>query len=83
MQPQSRVKQALLPSLTQLCLFLGQAQATELLLPHLMTFLNGPSDDWLLRESLFHNLMGLCTIVGPRNVEDLLLPLISQGINGP
>jgi len=46
--PDSSVKRALLADMTSLCIFLGKQRVDDVLLSHMITYLNGR--DWMLRR---------------------------------
>jgi phosphoinositide-3-kinase regulatory subunit 4 len=46
--PESSVKRALLTDITSLCVFFGRQKANDVLLSHMITYLNGK--DWMLRR---------------------------------
>lgn len=49
--PESAVKRALLINITCLCLFFGRQKANDVLLSHMITYLN--DKDWMLRRYAF------------------------------
>lgn len=50
------VKRALLSNMTSLCMFLGKQRVDDVLLSHMITYLNGR--DWMLRR---YDIKGRCS----------------------
>lgn len=50
MDQESIVKRALLPGMPQLCAFFGRQKASDIVLSHMITYLN--DKDWMLRRYL-------------------------------
>jgi phosphoinositide-3-kinase regulatory subunit 4 len=59
--PENIVKQTLMETgITRLCVFFGRQKANDVLLSHMITFLND-KNDWHLRAAFFHSIVGkLC-----------------------
>ncbi|ORY49805.1 WD40 repeat-like protein, partial [Rhizoclosmatium globosum] len=72
------VKRALLGDMARLCIFFGRQRANDVLLGHMITYLN--DRDWRLRSSFFESIVGVGTFVGGRSLEDYILPLIVQSL---
>ncbi|XP_069112623.1 phosphoinositide 3-kinase regulatory subunit 4-like isoform X1 [Argopecten irradians] len=76
------VKQALLENgITRLCVFFGRQKANDVLLSHMITFLNDKTD-WHLRGSFFGNIVGVAAYVGWQS-SSILKPLLEQGLSDP
>lgn len=74
------VKQTLLENgFTRLCVFFGRQKASDILLSHMITFLNDKFD-WQLRASFFENVVGVAAYVGWQS-SCVLKPLIQQGLS--
>ncbi|XP_052829468.1 phosphoinositide 3-kinase regulatory subunit 4 [Octopus bimaculoides] len=74
------VKQTLLENgFTRLCVFFGRQKASDILLSHMITFLNDKLD-WQLRASFFENVVGVAAYVGWQS-SCVLKPLIQQGLS--
>ncbi|KAI8979775.1 hypothetical protein BDF20DRAFT_913285 [Mycotypha africana] len=76
--PESSVKRALLTNITCLCVFFGRRMANDVLLSHMITYLN--DKDWLLRSAFFESIKGVGTFVGARSLEEYILPLMVQAL---
>ncbi|KAF9986941.1 Serine/threonine-protein kinase [Modicella reniformis] len=74
----SSVKRALLSNMTSLCIFLGKQRVDDVLLSHMITYLNGR--DWMLRSAFFESIVGVGTFVGGRSLEEYILPLMVQAL---
>ena len=62
--PQNIVKQTLLENgITRLCVFFGPQNANDILLFHMITFLND-KQDWQLRGAFFDSIVGVAASVG-------------------
>ncbi|KAH8406647.1 hypothetical protein KR222_001554 [Zaprionus bogoriensis] len=74
---QSIVKQTLMESgICDLCAFFGKEKANDVILSHIMTFLN--DDDKNLRGAFYDNIAGVAGYVGWQ-ASDILVPLLQQG----
>ncbi|KAG0225557.1 Serine/threonine-protein kinase [Actinomortierella wolfii] len=74
----SSVKRALLSDISSLCIFLGKQRVNDVLLSHMITFLNGR--DWMLRSAFFESIVGVGAFVGGRSLEEYILPLTIQAL---
>ncbi|KAJ3210567.1 Serine/threonine-protein kinase [Dinochytrium kinnereticum] len=72
------VKRALLSEMPRLCIFFGRQRANDVLLGHMITYLNDL--DWQLRSSFFESIVGVGTFVGSRSLEEYILPLTLQAL---
>ncbi|KAI9485192.1 MAG: armadillo-type protein [Benjaminiella poitrasii] len=76
--PESSVKRALLTNITCLCVFFGRQKANDVLLSHMITYLN--DKDWMLRSAFFESIKGVGTFVGAQSLEEYILPLMIQAL---
>lgn len=77
--PQNVVKQTLIENgITKLCVFFGKQKANDVLLSHMITFLND-KDDKQLRGSFFDCIVGVAAYIGVHS-SPILSPLLQQGI---
>lgn len=76
----SSVKRALLTNITCLCVFFGRQKANDVLLSHMITYLN--DKDWMLRSAFFESIKGVGTFVGAKSLEEYILPLMIQALTG-
>lgn len=75
---QSIVRQTLMESgIIKLCVFFGNQKANDIILSHVITFLND-KDDKNLRGSFFDCIVGIATFVG-WHCSTILIPLLQQG----
>ncbi|XP_037949245.1 phosphoinositide 3-kinase regulatory subunit 4-like [Teleopsis dalmanni] len=71
------VKQTLMDSgICDLCAFFGKEKANDIILSHIMTFLN--DDDKNLRGAFYDNIAGVAGYIGWQ-ASDILVPLLQQG----
>lgn len=78
--PDNMVRQTLMENgITRLCVFFGRQKANDVLLSHMITFLNDKTD-WQLRGSFFDNIVGVAAYVGWQS-SPVLKPLLEQGLN--
>lgn len=57
--PENIVKQTLMENgITRLCVFFGRQKANDVLLSHMITFLND-KNDWHLRGAFFDSIVGM------------------------
>ncbi|XP_055904025.1 phosphoinositide 3-kinase regulatory subunit 4 [Eupeodes corollae] len=71
------VKQTLMESgICDLCAFFGKEKANDVVLSHIMTFLN--DEDKNLRGAFYDNISGVAGYVGWQ-ASDILVPLLQQG----
>ena len=76
------VKQALMEhSVTKLAVFFGKQKANDVILSHMITFLND-KEDCQLRLSFYDNIIGVAAFVGWQ-CSPILLPLLQQGLQDP
>ncbi|PIK58339.1 putative phosphoinositide 3-kinase regulatory subunit 4 [Apostichopus japonicus] len=71
-------EQLLENGITKLCVFFGKQKANDILLSHMITFLND-KDDWQLRGAFFDTLVGVAAYVGWQS-SNILKPLLGQGL---
>nr|CAD7433509.1 unnamed protein product [Timema monikensis] len=77
--PQNLVKQTLMENgITKLCVFFGKQKANDVLLSHMITFLND-KEDKQLRGSFFDCIVGVAAYVGWHS-SPILTPLLQQGL---
>ncbi|XP_050303340.1 phosphoinositide 3-kinase regulatory subunit 4 [Anthonomus grandis grandis] len=75
----SIVKQALINNgVNKLCIFFGKAKANDLILSHMITFLND-KEDTQLRKSFFDCIVGVTSYIG-WHCSSILTPLLLQGL---
>ncbi|KAG9081090.1 Serine/threonine-protein kinase [Ceratobasidium sp. 370] len=77
--PSSTVKRAVLHNISSLCVFFGRQKTNDVLLSHMITYLNGR--DWLLRYAFFESIVGVAACVGARSLEEYILPLMIQALS--
>lgn len=78
--PENMVKQSLLDNgITRLCVFFGRQKANDVLLSHMITFLND-KNDWHLRGAFFDSIVGVAAYVGWQS-SSILKPLLQQGLS--
>ncbi|XP_014259628.1 phosphoinositide 3-kinase regulatory subunit 4 [Cimex lectularius] len=77
--PENIVKQMLIENgITKLCVFFGKQKANDVLLSHMITFLND-KDDKHLRGSFFDCIVGVAAYIGVHS-SPILAPLLQQGL---
>ncbi|CAH1134866.1 unnamed protein product [Ceutorhynchus assimilis] len=75
----SIVKQALINNgINKLCVFFGKAKANDVILSHMITFLND-KEDTQLRKSFFDCIVGVTSYIG-WHCGTILTPLLLQGL---
>ena len=80
--PQNLVKQTLMENgINKLCVFFGKQKANDVLLSHIITFLND-KEDKQLRGSFFECIVGVAAYVG-WHCSPILMPLLEQGLTDP
>ncbi|XP_039281879.1 phosphoinositide 3-kinase regulatory subunit 4 isoform X2 [Nilaparvata lugens] len=80
--PHNIVKQTLIQNgITKLCVFFGKQKANDVLLSHMITFLNDKQDK-NLRGSFFDCIVGVATYIGIHS-SPILTPLLQQGLTDP
>ena len=67
--------------ITKLCVFFGKQKANDVLLSHIITFLND-KEDKQLRGSFFECIVGVAAYVGWHS-SPILMPLLQQGLTDP
>ena len=78
--PDANVRQSLLEfSVARLCVFFGRQKANDVLLTHMITFLND-KQDWQLRASFFTSLVRIATYIGWQS-SHILKTLLQQGLS--
>ncbi|KAK7881118.1 hypothetical protein WMY93_032282 [Mugilogobius chulae] len=94
--PENMVKHSLMDTgITRLCVFFGRQKANDVLLSHMITFLNDKTDwhlrgrsstpswtktDWHLRGAFFDSIVGVAAYVGWQS-SSILKPLLQQGLS--
>src|ERR1700722_19081204 len=78
--PSSVVKRAVLHNISSLCIFLGRQKTNDVLLSHMITYLN--DRDWLLRYAFFESIVDVAACAGGRSLEEYILPLMIQALSG-
>ncbi|XP_077453778.1 phosphoinositide 3-kinase regulatory subunit 4 [Stigmatopora argus] len=74
------VKRSLMENgITRLCVFFGRQKANDVLLSHMITFLND-KNDWHLRAAFFDSIVGVAAYVGWQS-SAILKPLLQQGLS--
>ncbi|KAH9474804.1 Phosphoinositide 3-kinase regulatory subunit 4 [Psilocybe cubensis] len=79
MDPSSIVKRAVLHDISSLCIFLGRQKTNDVLLSHMITYLN--DKDWLLRYAFFESIVDVAACAGGRSLEEYILPLMVQALS--
>ena len=64
--------------LAKLCVFFGRQKANDVVLSHLITFLND-KNDWQLRAAFYSGIAGVNAFVGSQ-AASMLKPLLLQGL---
>lgn len=80
MDTSSVVKRAVLHNISSLCIFLGRQKTNDVLLSHMITYLN--DRDWLLRYAFFESIVDVAACAGGRSLEEYILPLMIQALSG-
>ena len=75
------VRRAFLTAVPSLCVFFGEARASDVILSHLNTYLNDP--DWQLKRAFFRTIVGVAVYIGGASVEEFILPLMLQALADP
>lgn len=78
--PSPVVKRAILHNISSLCIFLGRQKTNDVLLSHMITYMN--HRDWLLRYAFFESVVDVAACVGGRSLEEYILPLMIQALSG-
>ncbi|KAF9023922.1 ARM repeat-containing protein [Hymenopellis radicata] len=79
MDPSSVVKRAILHDISYLCIFLGRQKTNDVLLSHMITYLN--DRDWLLRYAFFESIVDVAACAGGRSLDEYILPLMIQALS--
>ncbi|PFH53431.1 hypothetical protein AMATHDRAFT_187356 [Amanita thiersii Skay4041] len=79
MDPSSIVKRAVLHDISSICIFLGRQRTNDVLLSHMITYLN--DRDWLLRHAFFESIVDVAACAGGRSLEEYILPLMVQALS--
>lgn len=78
--PNNNVRRTILTSnISKLCLFFGREKTNEVILSHIITFLNDKSD-FRLRAAFFDNINCVSTYLGPYFAA-ILKPIMQQGLS--
>lgn len=78
--PNNTVKMTLIDNdIGRLCHFFGRQKASDVLLSHMITFLND-KQDWQLRASFFVAITSVASYVGWQSAQ-ILKPLLQQGLS--
>ncbi|KAI0267262.1 hypothetical protein BC834DRAFT_870444 [Gloeopeniophorella convolvens] len=77
--PSSVVKRAVLHDVSSMCIFLGRQRTNDILLSHMITYLN--DRDWLIRYAFFDAIVDVAACAGGRSLEDYILPLMIQALS--
>ncbi|KAK5000462.1 Serine/threonine-protein kinase [Elasticomyces elasticus] len=75
------VRRSFLGSVSKLCVFFGSAQASDVILSHLNTYLN--DTEWILKCAFFRTIVGVATYLGGTSLEEFILPLMVQALTDP
>jgi phosphoinositide-3-kinase regulatory subunit 4 len=78
--PSSVVKRAVLRNISSLCIFLGRQKTNDVLLSHMITYLN--DREWMLRYAFFESIVDVAACAGGRSLEEYILPLMIQALSG-
>ena len=80
MDPSPIVKRAVLHNISALCIFLGRQKTNDVILSHMITYLN--DRDWLLRQAFFESIVDVAACAGGRSLDEYILPLMVQALSG-
>ncbi|EIN14505.1 hypothetical protein PUNSTDRAFT_96429 [Punctularia strigosozonata HHB-11173 SS5] len=80
MDSSSVVKRAVLHNISSICIFLGRQKTNDVLLSHMITYLN--DRDWLLRYAFFDSIVDVAACAGGRSLDEYILPLMIQALSG-
>ncbi len=72
------VKRALLMEMPRLCVCFGRQKANDILLSHIITYLN--DGDRSLRSAFCEAIVGIGTFLGSQSLEEFILPLMMQSV---
>ncbi|KAG8792976.1 Serine/threonine-protein kinase, partial [Serendipita sp. 399] len=73
-------KRAVLNDTSSLCIFLERQKANDILLSHMLTYLN--DRDWMLRYAFFQSVVDVALCVGGKSLDEYILPLMVQALSG-
>ncbi|EJD02926.1 uncharacterized protein FOMMEDRAFT_123012 [Fomitiporia mediterranea MF3/22] len=73
------VKRSVLLDIAPLCIFFGRQKTNDVLLSHMITYLN--DRDWLLRYAFFDSIVDVAACLGGRNLEEYIFPLMTQALS--
>lgn len=79
MDPSPIVKRAVLHNINALCVFLGSQRTNDVVLSHMITYLN--DRDWLLRHAFFESIVDVAACAGGRSLDEYILPLMVQALS--
>ncbi|PWN36275.1 WD40 repeat-like protein [Meira miltonrushii] len=79
--PSPVVKRSLVSNIGPLCVFFGSTLANDVILSHMITYLNDRS--WLLRKAFFDAIVEVAQVAGARSVEDYISTLLLQALSDP
>ena len=77
---QSIVRRALLTDLVKLSVSLGRSSTVDMLLSHVITFLN--DGDWMLRQAFFRHVAAISAYLCSDQIDRYIFPLILQSFTG-
>ncbi|KZT00186.1 ARM repeat-containing protein [Laetiporus sulphureus 93-53] len=77
--PSSVVKRAVLHNISSLCVFLGRQKTNDVLLSHMITYMN--DSDWSLRYAFFDCIVDVAACAGGRSLEEYIFPLMIQSLS--
>ncbi|KAN0103594.1 ARM repeat-containing protein [Russula decolorans] len=77
--PSSVVKRAVLHDVSSMCIFLGRQRTNDILLSHMITYLN--DRDWHIRYAFFNAIVDVAACAGGRSLEEYILPLMIQALS--
>jgi phosphoinositide-3-kinase regulatory subunit 4 len=63
-----------------MCIFLGRQRTNDILLSHMITYLN--DRDWHIRYAFFNAIVDVAACAGGRSLEEYILPLMIQALSG-
>ncbi|KAG6334162.1 hypothetical protein ID866_4928 [Astraeus odoratus] len=79
MDPSPVVKRAVLHNISALCIFLGRQRTNDVVLSHMITYLN--DRDWSLRHAFFESIVDVAACAGGRSLDEYILPLMVQALS--
>ncbi|TXT04392.1 hypothetical protein VHUM_04159 [Vanrija humicola] len=75
------VKRGMLSTVSDLCLFFGRQKSNDVVLSHIMTYLN--DRDWQLRLAFFDGIVAVGAFIGIKAIDEYVLPLMMQALADP